>query len=748
MALVIEEQNVKDASASDTGTATNRKVGRDWVLLVCIYMRDQDDIEDPSSVTYDGIELTQLSNPHAAGPALTDLGSWVYYLNMHGRRSIKKGDITVTFPGSKLIWWFEYIMISGGTPLDVFDGTTAQVSYEQNQLTPDSSSTSSASSPPYKADLDITTTRANTWVWFTGCSQYDVAAYTAGATQAFKWALSSSRGWGYYLQVTEPGLQTMTVEHLSQGYNGMTIFGIAEQARPSFNVMSDLVGGDATVAQRFWNRNAKNLMVLGDSFTLSTLHEHRMGAGIMTGWNHPAGWGGFHWPAFNGISNQFLVLETVTATVSGAEQTLQYMSNEANSPPNPGIGMMIFNDTYAPGANCGGIQEWHVNASYDNSGEANGVITDSQLLVDDYGGTRETVVSNWIKDQDIRAKPIYMYSSTGVGSSSSSGNPHDGMIADINVRTGSGDGSPITGSPFTLATDYEPSLGLEDAADGDSGFNLLNAEITIDTSSETNSHIQLADTANWDSATENLSYVHCGYKVYRADRTGITSLVWADNSWDTDDHAMDSDKTKDGGGKHSRDSEIRRWMEIMFDTSEPLYLFFWQYCDYADISVSNYMSHLEDIRIRYTEAWQAVGGTTVNFIWGGSWRAVGGVAVDGNTQTQTENEAMWRHAESAPGVFYINAYGLTGGIVWDNSDTGGDQSAWAESKGWNAIPHLNGTVDVSTKDLLDVPGTHANTTEAAFFFAYILAEVFEQYATGAAGMSKVRSSPYAPRIRP
>jgi hypothetical protein len=502
---------------------------------------------------------------------------------------------------------------------------------------------------------------------------------------------------------------------------GHIIFGVREKPLATYNALTDITGGNKAVAGRFWAQGIENVMAVGDSYTLSSLHAYRMAQGIMLGWNHPSGWRGFHVPVSEG-GNADIYTTTVETTGSGAEQTIQNMGDN--------IAQQIFHDEYYPGANIGGIKEWELNG-YTNV-QANGVVHRTQLMVDFYSdAATPTVVADWIKGQDIRIKPIYMYGLTGVGAG------HDGMIATASFRAGSGDGTEVTGSPVTLASSYDSDLGLEDVAASESGLNLFDLEITLDTSAEANAKVHLADTAAWDAAVTNLSYIHCGYKLYRADTSGMMLATWADNSWETRHHAIEY--PQDGTQKQSRDIELARWMDIMFDDkSKPLFVVMFQYADYDEtLNVHEYMGWLKDICENYITQWQSVGGQAVYFLFGGTIMGDGGLGgadtAERRAQCELENEAMWRVAQERNDVYFVSLYALTGGILWDNSDTGGDQSAWAEARGWDAIANLNTTVDASAANYLDGTKVHANSLDAAFFFAWIWAEQIQADAGGAGG---------------
>ena len=62
----------------------------------------------------------------------------------------------------------------------------------------------------------------------------------------------------------------------------------------------------------------------------------------------------------------------------------------------------------------------------------------------------------------------------------------------------------------------------------------------------------------------------------------------------------------------------------------------------------------------------------------------------------------------------------------NDTNVGGDQAAWAEANGWDAIPINAGTLDMSHRNALDWWGVHPVDAEAAFFFAWVAAEKIRQ----------------------
>jgi hypothetical protein len=97
---------------------------------------------------------------------------------------------------------------------------------------------------------------------------------------------------------------------------------------------------------------------------------------------------------------------------------------------------------------------------------------------------------------------------------------------------------------------------------------------------------------------------------------------------------------------------------------------------------------------------------------------------------------MYNVATTRNDTFFISLYALLGGILWDNTDTGGDQSAWAEdtSRNWDAIVHDGGgsPLDASDKNYLGASKIHpATEPDASFFLSYVLAERFAKIASDA-----------------
>lgn len=254
------------------------------------------------------------------------------------------------------------------------------------------------------------------------------------------------------------------------------------------------------------------------------------------------------------------------------------------------------------------------------------------------------------------------------------------------------------------------------------GYNLIGSKHTIPTTSAAVMAATLRDDAGVIVAgTSRVAY--CG-GILKRSVGGVDIAVLAEASWQSLDWGVDV--AADASNKRFTDEEMARFLDLIFpDKSKPLVVV-WLEGD-EGTALETYITNVDTRQDRFNTLWTALGGASIQHLLIGVYH--------GGSQENSErqNEAYWTVAESRTDTLYVNLYGLLGGILWDNTDTGGDQSAWATAHGWDAIVRNGDTVDASAEDYL-ASGIHPQSEEAAFFFMYVAWEKITAIASGGSAL--------------
>jgi hypothetical protein len=313
------------------------------------------------------------------------------------------------------------------------------------------------------------------------------------------------------------------------------------------------------------------------------------------------------------------------------------------------------------------------------------------------------VVDEWFTGNPITMQLMYLYlSEPALG---------ERYVADVEVSLGPGVGV-LDGGPWSYALDFVPGRGLSDIAAGEAGLNLMNRQHPIPTDAGPESMLMtLRSTDDWEQP-QQLWCTHLGVKV-RGGPGGVFAAVLAESSWSSRDWGVDAPAS--ATKKQFTNDELDRYLDLMFDDKDsPVYVVVIEGTE--GITLDDYIAHNHARNDRIRAAWQRVGGGEVMFIYIGTYRT------GDDEAAWSQNAAFYHTADQRDDTFYVNLYGLLGGILWNSTDTGGDQSAFAESRGWHAIAINGGTLDMSDRSALDFWGTHPIDAEAAFFFAWVAAE--------------------------
>jgi hypothetical protein len=721
MAVTIQ---AADDTTDNTVSKANVQTYIGELLIVGVHVRQAGDGQTGcAGCTYNGVAMTELLEQVATTGNDTSLT--IYYAHIDGttHSPSEAATIAATLDGAPTQKGLGYVRIYGHNSSTPFNPTTAVQEAD-------------ASADP---DLDITTTVDNTLLLHFGTDNNGIPVSTDGDTQYIQ-ALNVGDMWCYsYLKATA-GLQNMEVTGIVAGQStAHAVVGIRigdAATYPTFDPDTDLYGqsdGSTSILEEFWSPQTTNVLLVGDSFMRTSMEFRAYAGALIRAWDHPAGYDGFHIPPGGTLNpgggiNSFYMYE---------------LSDDADAQPDTyadrgsGIAESLFADQYFAGAPAGGIWEWEITDSFDNTDEANDVVHATQFYPSYFdSGAYAMMVDDWWTGRSMTAKLIYMWCDAAFHAD------HDGVVAQVAVRLGAGDGSAHASSPFTLATDQDTTLtegtnGLSDVNDSESGYNMLAQEFTVDMTSDSTARISLASVpASWEAALagEVFSFPFGGYKL-----TGgpgkLRILSWGENSYETHHHAYPG--TPAVAEKKFTNDELDRWFDMMYDDfTKPLYVVMYYYADDLDIEPNAYCGRFWDWCERIKAAWARVGGTSadVRFILLGTWHAIGGGADEG--QCQDQNEGCWRvagcngegtgAAASRSDCFYINTYGLTGGIFWDTSDTGGDQGIYAIDRGWHRLRHRHGYIDMSEFDMVDAQDTHFIDEDAAFAFAWIHQDYIKQ----------------------
>jgi hypothetical protein len=427
----------------------------------------------------------------------------------------------------------------------------------------------------------------------------------------------------------------------------------------------------------------------------------------MRGWNHPAGIGGWFNPADDtpaanyGPFTGFPALNALPAWASQAIVTAP-----------------TFYDSYYHGLPVGGVMTFDVGDTLpyaEQAGSPYRLRRNTAAFPDD--GTDASIADDWMTGYDVTGALCYLYKSTAT-------------VGNVKLRKNS---TSTLHDTYTLATEYDPTYGLEDITLSESGFNLLPA-ITLETDSANEPSLSLDDDASWEAAG-SLSFVVAGAK-WTSSYGNMMVTALAESSWSINDFGVEA--TPDAVTKGMRDEELERWLELMYNTSYPLYVMLWIAPETT--SVSGEMTKLTNLIARYQAAWTAVGGGSCRFLFIGVWRSAD------NAKCVAQCQAMYNVAQARNDTFFISCYALLGGILWDTSDTGGVQSDWATARGWNAIVHNNGTLNAATLNAIDT--VHPADADSAFFFSYILGQYMEDLRKGTQGGSGYMAASYHGQVKP
>jgi hypothetical protein len=463
----------------------------------------------------------------------------------------------------------------------------------------------------------------------------------------------------------------------------------ADLNRPGFDPLADLTRGPAHIAQGLWSGQLTNLLCLGDSI-MSHGSPVRLYDGILRGWDLPAGWRGFH---------------ATTASGAGVRRWLGFA--EPYDDVDAFRSVLSVTDASFGGAHLYGLPHRHldhdVGLGFVNE-EPGRRIERVSLHPEafDLG-----VVDEWFTGNPITMQLMYLYHSAPA--------PGERYVADVDAGVGAGVGV-LDGGPWSYGADYESGSGLSDIAEGGTGINLLDRRHPIPTGEGPNAmRLTLGSTDDWEQP-QQLRCAHLGVKV-DGGPGGVMAGVLAENSWQSWNWGMDAPALPHT--KRFTNDELDRYLDLMFDDKDcPLYVVVVEGPE--PTSVADYIAnnHLRNDRIR--ASWQRVGGDEAWFIYIGIYRTIS------NQDAKAQNTAFFHTTNQRDDTFYVNLYGLLGGILWSGANVGGDQSAWAEARGWDAIAINGGTLDMSDRNALDLWGTHPVDSESAFFFAWVAAEKIRQ----------------------
>jgi hypothetical protein len=454
----------------------------------------------------------------------------------------------------------------------------------------------------------------------------------------------------------------------------------------SFDALTTLTHGPASVVQEFWSQGTRNVLCLGDSI-MANSSPARLYDAILRAWDVPAGWRGFHASTGGGAGVQYW-----NGFGGGYDNVDAFRSV-----------LFVTNASFG-GAHFYGLPHQHLNhdvgIGFVNNVEPERRIERASLRPQ---GFDIGVVDEWFTGNPITMQLMYLYHSEPA--------PGERYVADVDVGLGLGVGVP-DGGPWSYATDFVPAHGLSDIAAGGAGLNLMNRQHPIPTDAGPESmRMVLRSTDDWEQP-QQLWCVHLGVKV-GGGPGGVFAAVLAESSWQSASWGVDAPAS--ATHKQFTNDELDRYFDLMFDDKDsPVYVVVMEGSE--GNALDDYIAHNHDRNDRIRAAWQRVGGGEVMFIYIGTWRT------GDDEAARTQNAAFYHTADQRDDTFYVNLYGLLGGILWNATDTGGNQIAFAESRGWDAIAINGGTLDMSVRNALDIWGVHPIDAEAAFFFAWIAAE--------------------------
>jgi hypothetical protein len=452
-----------------------------------------------------------------------------------------------------------------------------------------------------------------------------------------------------------------------------------------FNVLTTLTHGPESIARKFWSQDAKNLLCVGDSI-MADGSPNRLYDAILRSWDVPAGWDGFHVATSSNIGVRRWLGFTTGYDGVDAFRTLRHVT------------LPSFGGTHFYGLPHRHL-EHDVGVGFVN--QVNDRRIERASLQP--SGFDIGVVDEWFTRNPITMQLLYLYNSA----------PTEGeaFTADINVGLGADNGI-LDGGPWQYAVDFTIQHGLSDIAGGGPGLNLISRKHPIPTDDGPDAmRLTLRSTDSWE-LPQQLWCVHLGVKV-EGGPGSVLAGVLAESSWQS--YHWLPDASANATTKQFTNDELDRYLDLMFDDKgSPLYVAVVEGPEGRP--TEEYVAANHGRNDRFLNAWQRVGGTEVRFIYIGIYRT----GDDG--QARVQNEAFYHTADQRDDTFYVNLYGSLGGILWNNSDIGGDQSTYAEAQGWDAIEINSGTLDMSTRDALDAFNLHPADAEAAFFFAWVAAE--------------------------
>ena len=463
----------------------------------------------------------------------------------------------------------------------------------------------------------------------------------------------------------------------------------ADLNRPPFDVLADLTNGPAHIAQELWSPQTRNLLCVGDSI----MHHGsplRLYDGILRAWDLPAGWRGFHATTASGAG-----VRQWRGYADGYDDVDAYRSD------------LSVTEASFGGAHFYGLPHHHldhdVGLGFVN-GEPGRRIERVSLRPQ---GFDIGVVDEWFTGNPITMQLMYLYHSAP--------GPDERYVADIDAGVGAGIGV-LDGGPWSYGSDFEIGFGLSDIAAGGPGINLMDRRHPIPTDQGPDAiRLTLRSTDDWEQPNQ-IRCVYLGAKV-AGGPGGVMAGVLAENSWESWNWGLDAPALVNT--KRFTNDELDRYLDLMFDDKDcPLYVVVME--GHEPTGVADYIANNHVRNNRITAAWQRVGGGEARFIYVGTYRTMDDQAA------RRQNSAFFRTAGQRDDTFYVNLYGLLGGILWATNNTGGDQAAWAEAQGWDAIAINSGILDMGHRNALDMWGVHPVDAEAAFFFAWVAAERIRQ----------------------
>lgn len=449
-----------------------------------------------------------------------------------------------------------------------------------------------------------------------------------------------------------------------------------------FNALTSKYAGNIEKFREFWN-GENNVLVLADSFGISN-RDDRMQNGLFTTMNLAKGWMGYG-ASCSGSSGQggpvkYIQIGSITYPADGG-RTDGIDADESLYDGNVVQGIPVK------------ITEFEVGTGY--SATANRAMRIDFAHDNDDSGAYTTLSENALNDSfiagDLRIG-FYTYKAagqqhvTGFGWNDTTVNNN----TDFDV-SGDGDGFSYHGDRELASGDGRGWIYADDSWAADVGGN-------------------------------NVFFQCAGVRIFDPNKEGSEMLpALAQNSWSVIGHSNPKDLDNVLGEKRYTQAELNSYLgAVIQDTSKPLWvvLFINQ-----ESGISEQRTQFENIKNKMKAACTANSLTFGGFLLISPWRTGQTLA------SATFPEACLTYAARDPDSesFAISLYALTDGLLLDNSDDTVAQAAFASANGYDAIETLGaGTIDISSKDLLDGANLHPADAESATAFGFILNKYIKQ----------------------